>query len=78
MNGKENPLELLVVCAVIVLLAVGGLYVGLTRGLFGSLDGLLMLGISLLIAAIFVLLLFILAKEQGWFGKHKHGVPPAA
>lgn len=79
MTGEQKPVELLVLCAVIILLAVGGLYIGFTRGLFGSLDGLLMLAISFMIALIFVLLLYILAKEQGWFGKHtKGGIPPAA
>jgi hypothetical protein len=69
MNGKENPLELLVMCAVIILLSILGIVGGLSRGLLGSMDGILMLGVCLMMALISVLLLLWLVKEQGWLGK---------
>ena len=69
MNGKENPIELLGICAVMILLSILGIGGGLSKGLFGSMDGILMLGICLMMALIFALLLFGLAKEQGWLGK---------
>ena len=37
-----------------------------------------MLAVCLMMALIFVLLLFVLAKEQGWLGKHKQEDGPAA
>ena len=70
MNGKENPLELLVMCAVMIVLSVLGIIGGFSRELFGNMDGLLMLAICLMMALISVLLFFGLAKEQGWIGKH--------
>ena len=73
MNGKENPLELLVMCAVLIVLAVLGIAGGFSRGLLGSMDGILMLGVCLMMALIFALLLFVLAREQGWLGKKESG-----
>lgn len=69
MNGKENPLELLVICAVMILLSILGIVGGLSRGLFGNMDGILMLGVCLMMALISALLLLWLVKEQGWLGK---------
>jgi hypothetical protein len=69
MNEKENPIELLVICAVMLLLAVLGVAGGLSPRLIGSLDGLLMVAICLLMAVIFAILVFVLAKERGWMGK---------
>jgi hypothetical protein len=77
MNGKENPLELLVMCAVMILLSIFGIVGGLSRRLFGGLDGLLMLAVCLMMALIAALLLFVLAKGQGWLGKHKAEDGPA-
>lgn len=81
MNGKENPLELLVMCAVMVVLSILGIVGGLTRDLFGNMDGILILGVCLMMLLVSALLLFGVAKEQGWIGKHKAAdgaTPPAA
>jgi hypothetical protein len=78
MNAKENPLELLVMCAVMIVLSILGLVGGLTRDLFGSMDGILLLGVCLMMLLISALLLFGLAKEQGWIGKQKQENTSAA
>jgi hypothetical protein len=78
MNGKQSPPELLIMCAVLVILSVLGIAGGFSRELLGSLDGLLMLAVCLMMALIFVLLIFVLGKEQGWFGKHGPHDGPAA
>jgi len=80
MNGKENPLELLVMCVVMIVLSVLGIAGGLSRGLFGNMDGILMLGVCLMVALIFVILLLVLAMGQGWLGKKagSPGTTPAA
>jgi len=70
MNGKESAAELLIMCVVMTVLSILGVVGGLTRDLFGTLDGLLVLFIALLMFLISCLLLFFLAKEQGWIGKH--------
>jgi hypothetical protein len=69
MNGQQKPPVLLVMCAVIIVLSILGVVGGLSTRLIGSLDGLLMLAVCLMMALIFILLLFVLAKEQGWLGK---------
>jgi CHASE2 domain-containing sensor protein len=81
MNGKENPIELLVICAVMLVLSILGIVGGLTPRLRGSLDGLLIVAICLMTALIFAILLFVLAKERGWIGKRNPDgaatVPPS-
>jgi len=69
MNGKENPLELLVICAAMLVLSLVGIVGSLTTPLKGNLDGLLMLAVCLVTALIFGILLFVLSKERGWLGK---------
>jgi len=70
MNGQENPVELLVICAVMLVLSILGIVGALSTRLRGNLDGLLMLAVCLMSALIFALLLLVLAKERGWLGKH--------
>ena len=78
MNGQEKPLELLAMCAAVIVLSLLGIAAGVSRGLFGSLDGLLMLVVCVMMALIFALLLFALAKERGWLGKHRQEKGPEA
>jgi len=78
MNNQENPIELLVICAVIVVLSVLGIVGGLSAKLVGTLDGLLMLAVCLMVALIFGLLLVVLAREQGWLGKRRQDGGPAS
>ncbi|MBZ5661999.1 MAG: hypothetical protein LAO08_16485 [Acidobacteriia bacterium] len=73
MNGKENPIELLVICAVVFVLSLLGIVGGFSKGLFGNMDGILILGICLMMALIAAILLLVLAKEQGWLGKKSNG-----
>jgi hypothetical protein len=73
MNGKENPVELLVICAVMLVLSILGILGGLSSRLVGSLDGLLMLAICGMTALIFAALLFVLAKGRGGLGKGGSG-----
>jgi hypothetical protein len=73
MNGKENPIELLVMCAVMMVLSILGIVGGFSRDLFGNMDGILILGICLMMALVSLLLFFGLAKEQGWLGKKSGG-----
>jgi hypothetical protein len=79
MNGQENEAELAIMSAVMVVLSLLGIVAGFSRGLFGGIDGLLILGIALMILLIFSALLLVQAKQQGWIGKHhKEAGPPAA
>jgi hypothetical protein len=71
MNGQEKPLELLAMCAAVIVLSILGIAAGFSRELFGSLDGLLMLAACLMMALTFALLLFDLAKKQGWLRKRR-------
>ena len=77
MNGKENEPELVVMCVVMIVLSIMGIIAGFSRDLFGGIDGLLILGIALMILLVFSALLFFQAKQLGWIGKrHKEEAPP--
>jgi hypothetical protein len=72
MNGRENEAELAIMSLVIIILSALGIFAGFSRGLFGGIDGLLALGISLMMLLIFSILLVVQARQQGWIGK-RHG-----
>ena len=78
MNGKENEAELAIMSLVLVILSVAGIAAGISRDLFGGIDGLLMLAIALMILLIFAILLVVQARQLGWIGKHKTGDGGAA
>jgi hypothetical protein len=63
---------------VMIVLSLAGIIAGFSRDLFGGIDGLLILGIALMILLIFTLLLFFQAKQLGWIGKHHKDESPAA
>jgi hypothetical protein len=77
MNGQENEAELAIMSAVMIVLSILGIIAGFSRGLFGGIDGLLILGVALMMLLIFSLLLLVQAKQQGWIGKHHKDVGPA-
>jgi hypothetical protein len=77
MNGQENEAELAIMSAVMILLSILGIIAGFSRGLFGGIDGLLILGVALMILLIFSLLLLVQANEQGWIGKSRKDEGPA-
>jgi hypothetical protein len=78
MNGQENEAELVVMSLVMIVLSILGIVAGFSRGLFGGIDGLLILGVALMILLIFSLLLFFQALQLGWIGKHAKEETPAS
>ena len=78
MNGKENEAELAIMSVVIIVLSILGIIAGFSRGLFGGIDGLLILGVALMMFLIFSLLLLVQAKQQGWIGKHHKDESPSS
>jgi hypothetical protein len=77
MSGQENEAELTIMSVVMIVLSVLGIVAGFSRDLFGGIDGLLMLGVALMILLIFSLLLLVQAKQQGWIGKRHKDESPA-
>ena len=77
MNGQQRPLDLLVMCAVMLVLSLLGLVGALSRRLFGDIDGLLLIAVCLTMVLIFGGLTVVLAREQGWLGKRGKDAPSA-
>jgi hypothetical protein len=77
-NTMRAALALLGICAFFILLSVAGLASDLITRLLGSIDGLLLAMVCLLIAGLFFLMLIVLASESGFLpSRHKHDRPAA-
>ncbi|SRR5579883_1989935 len=68
---KEHVLGLIGICLVIVVLSIGGLASDVVTRLGLDLDGLLLILVSLLMAGLFSLMLFLIVKDQGWIPTRK-------
>ncbi len=72
MSLQRGILGLVAVCASIVLLSILGVVWAFTSGLLYPhilLDGLLLLLVCLLMGGVFALMLFLIAKEEGWLAR---------
>jgi len=56
---------------VMLVLSLAGVASDFLTGIALNIDGLLLLAVSLLVALIFLAMLFFLAKTEGWLGKPK-------
>ena len=72
MTTQRGILGLVGICVLIVLLSVAGLASAFLTHLDLSLDGLLLIMTCLMMGGLFLLMLALIAKEQGWLpGGHK-------
>ena len=67
MNPKGNWLELVIICALFLLLSVWGIIWDITSGLLTSgIDGIMLIAVCLLMAAIFALMLMLQLQKAGF------------
>ena len=66
MTKKHGVLALVGICLLIVVLSAAGLASDFLTRLDLDLDGLLLILCSLLMGLLFLIMLFVIAKEQGW------------
>lgn len=72
MTKKQGVLGLVGICLLIVVLSAAGLASDFLTRLDLDLDGLLLILCSLLMGLLFLIMLFVIAKEQGWIPeRHK-------
>ena len=64
--SQREDLGLAAICLAVILLSIGGIVAALLTGLLPGLDGLLMVLVCLMMAAMFVGPLLALAKQNGW------------
>jgi hypothetical protein len=72
--SQREDLGLAAICLAVILLSIAGIVAAVLTGLLPSLDGLLLVLVCLMMAAIFVSPLLALAKQNGWLpslGKKK-------
>jgi hypothetical protein len=67
MRLRDGIMELMV-CLVLIGLPVVGVVSVFVTGLQRDIDGLLLILVCVLMFSIFSTLLFVLAKQEGWFG----------
>ncbi len=78
--SQREDLGLAVICLVVILFSIAGIAAALLTGLLPSLDGLLLVLVCLMMAAIFAPPLLALAKQNGWLpsrGKKQKASPTA-
>ena len=78
MKKEHGVLGLVAICLVVVVLSISGLASDFLTRLGLDLDGLLLIMVSLLMAALFLIMLFVIAKEQGWLPTRAKKEPAAA
>jgi len=79
MTKTHGVLGLVGICLLIVVLSAAGLASDFLTRLDLDLDGLLLILTCLLMGALFLIMLFVIAKEQGWIPeRHKKAAEPAA
>jgi hypothetical protein len=67
MNAKTNPILLAAICSLFVLLSLWGIIWYATNDLLkGSIDGILLVLICLMIGCIFSAQLFLIIRSLGW------------
>ena len=72
MSEKKFTFELLGISAVLVVLSVLGILSAFLTHVFDSMDGLLLLAVCLMMAGIFMLMIFWFLKDAGWL-PHRTG-----
>jgi hypothetical protein len=78
MTTQRGILGLVGICVLIVLLSAAGLASVVLTHLDLSLDGLLLIMTCLMMGGLFLLMLALIAKEQGWLPtRHKKESPEA-
>lgn len=79
MNLSRPVLTLLAVCAALILLSVLGIVFDFTTlmAFHPDLDGILLLFVCLIMGGLFSLMLFLLAKEEGWLPGKKRAADKA-
>jgi Na+-transporting methylmalonyl-CoA/oxaloacetate decarboxylase gamma subunit len=78
MTKTHGVLGLVGICLLIVLLSAAGLVSDFLTRLGLDLDGLLLILSCLLMGALFLIMLVVIAKEQGWLPqRHKKEPAPA-
>jgi hypothetical protein len=63
--SEREDLGLAAICLAVIVLSIGGLVAALTTGLLGTLDGLLLIMVCLMMVAIFAPPLLALARQKG-------------
>jgi Co/Zn/Cd efflux system component len=69
MSREQAPIALLGLCGVIVVLSILRIVGGISTGSLAVLTVFLTSAIGLIVALIFALLAFVLAKQKGWLPK---------
>jgi hypothetical protein len=79
MTKTHGVLGLVGICLLIVVLSAAGLASDFMTRLGLDLDGLLLILCSLLMGLLFLIMLFVIAKDQGWIpARHKQEAAAAA
>jgi hypothetical protein len=65
-NASRTSLGLAAICVAVILLSIAGIAAGFVTRIELNIDGILLLLVCLTMGGLFSLMLFLLAKQEGW------------
>ncbi|HXN21278.1 MAG TPA: hypothetical protein VOA41_00885 [Candidatus Dormibacteraeota bacterium] len=77
MKTSHGILELAAICLIIVILSIVGVIADFLAHIALNIDGLLLLATCLMMGGLFTLMLFLIARDQGWIPRREKNVSPA-
>lgn len=81
MGAGRGVMGLAVICMIVIVLSVLGIVAGFVNHIALDIDGILLIMTCLMMGGLFSLMLFLIAREQGWIPRRRKdstAPPPAA
>ena len=78
MRRSREGLVLAAMCLLVIALSVWGLYAAFATRIELNVDGIFLILVGLLMGGLFALMLYLMAREQGWIPARKREQAPAA
>jgi uncharacterized Tic20 family protein len=77
MKAARGVLALVAICLIIVALSLAGAIADFVNHIALDIDGILLLLTCLMMGGLFSLMLFLIAREQGWIPRRQKDLAPA-
>jgi hypothetical protein len=76
MKSSLTSLTLALICVVVILFSIAGIVANFVTRIELNIDGILLLLVCLVMGGLFSLMLFVLAREEGWLPRRKKAAAP--
>jgi hypothetical protein len=76
MKSSLTSLTLALICVIVILFSIAGIVANFVTRIELNIDGILLLLVCLVMGGLFSLMLFVLAREEGWLPRRKKAAAP--